>query len=93
MGKVRGVGVAVALVANAAFLPAIGMGTGAPWGAAGIQGAPRVQRALFFFPFSFPSPPPTLFCPFGSSNVRTLLVQKSLGTVPIPHTRVPQLGP
>lgn len=42
MGKVRGVGVAVALAANAAFLPAIGMGTGAAWGAAGIQGAPRV---------------------------------------------------
>lgn len=60
----------VALAGNAVFLPAIGMGTGATWGAAGIQGAPRVERALFF-PFFLSFPPA-----FGSSNVQTLLVQE-----------------
>lgn len=61
----RGVGVAVTL-AGSVFLPAIGMGTGAAWGAAGIQGAPREQEPFFLF----------LFPLFGSVNVQTLLVQE-----------------
>lgn len=76
----RGVGVAVTLAGNAAFLPAIGMGTGAAWGAAGIWAAPRVHIALFI-PFSFPFPP-----------LWRRLVQGSLGTVPIPHPELLHKG-
>lgn len=73
--------VAVTLAGNAAFLPAIGMGAAAAWGAAGIQAAPRVHIALFS-PFSFPFPP------FGSGHVQTLLVQEEPWDCSHPTDRV-----